>query len=283
MHAHLRYISRGGELELEGRDGERLHGRDAIKEAAVDWAADDLQTGKVGQIAKSYVVSYPDDRDREAVYRAGRALARSLFAANHEYLLVPHRDTAHPHIHIAVRALGDDGSRLRPDDATYERWRASWPEHLHSEGLPAVTSPRWTRGLVQRGGCSMAMWRLEAEYLDGGAPPRVLVSAADRALEEARGRSYTDQPWIPAIHARHDALRRTYRDAAFELSRSPDPADRQLGRRVAALEHQFGEPITRRTELVRAAEDRVRVEQLEAWLKRDRQERTLDRDLDLSR
>lgn len=233
---HLNYISRNGELALEGRDRETVCGRPALLETAQDWAADDIMRSRVPEIAKSYVLSYRDSSDRESVHTAGRAFAHEIFSHNHEYLLVPHADTPHPHLHVVVRALGDNGQRLVPGPGEFEDWRRRWGEALARAGLDAAVSPRWVRGSVQRYGQTIALAKMEQGWRNGVCEaPRVLRSAHQRALSVVRGEAQVDEPWAPAIERRHQLLMRTYDDAADELFRSNKPDDLQLARAVADL------------------------------------------------
>lgn len=275
---HLNYISRNGELELEGRDRERVCGSPALRETARDWAADDITLSKVPEIAKSYVLSYPDAKDRDAVHQAGRAFAREIFSRNHEYLLVPHNDTEHPHVHVVVRALGDDGQRLAPGPDEYEGWRRRWRDELVRVGLDAAASPRWIRGSVQRYGQSIALAKMEQGWKSGvNEAPRVLRSAHQRALSVVRGEAQADEPWAPAIELRHQKLMRTYEDAADELFKSNKPDDRKLGWAVTDLRRSASNE-TRHAMLLREARQ-YEYRRLGRELERERErQRELSRD-----
>ncbi|MET0336876.1 MAG: relaxase/mobilization nuclease domain-containing protein [Caulobacter sp.] len=254
LQDHLRYISRKGELELEGRDGERLKGMDAIREVAADWSLDEEQLMQPAEISKNYVVSYHEASNREAVHTAGRAFARQTFGPNNEYLLVAHTDTPHPHLHITVRSFGDDGRRLCPDPKQWAQWRHNWVDCLQEQGLDAIATPRWSRGLVQRSRGAMAYTAITRRYEQEGAePPRVLVEAHQSALRQVKEHFYDEQPWLKPIEQRHQAVVRTYRDAADELRRTSDLKDRELAEAVDLLVSRFPRPITRRTELTVAA------------------------------
>lgn len=284
LQKHLNYISRDGELPLEGRDGERLQGRAAVREAAADWTLDEHRPGLIAEISKNYVVSYADAADREAVHAAGRAFARQTFASNHEYLLVPHTDTAYPHLHISVRALGDDGRRLDVDPKGFEQWRHAWVERLQEQGLEAAATPRWSRGLVQRKNISMAMRVMTELHEEHDAdPPRVFMDGWRSAFREVRGQAYQDQPWVPAIVKRHKALVETYRDAAQELRWTGRPEDVQLSEAVEALVARFPEPITQRTQRFRQAMAIDQRERMFDWAQKRDRNRDDDRDKELSR
>ncbi len=54
---------------------------------------------------------------------AARAFAREVFADQFDYVFARHTDAQHPHVHLAVRPLGEEGERLNPKKADLEIWR----------------------------------------------------------------------------------------------------------------------------------------------------------------
>ena len=79
---HLDYISRNGALVLEGEDGERRVGRDAVRALAEDWAAElALEPGrrKDSPVSLSVVLSMPAGTEPHRLHDAGRAFAAATF------------------------------------------------------------------------------------------------------------------------------------------------------------------------------------------------------------
>ena len=61
-----------------------------------------------------------------------------------------HEDTDHPHVHVAVRAVGHDGLRLAPGPADLQQWRERFARELRRLGVEAEATPRQARGHVSK-------------------------------------------------------------------------------------------------------------------------------------
>ena len=72
---------------------------------------------------------------------AARAFAQDAFAAEHDYVLVLHTDTQHPHAHLTLRALSDWGRRLNPTKADLKAWRQLFARTLRERSVEAEASP----------------------------------------------------------------------------------------------------------------------------------------------
>jgi hypothetical protein len=53
---------------------------------------------------------------------------------------------AHPHVHVVLKALDEDGHRLNIRKATLRSWRAKFAENLRGLGVPANATERAVRG-----------------------------------------------------------------------------------------------------------------------------------------
>jgi hypothetical protein len=89
----------------------------------------------------------PAGTSPNALFAAARDFAREEFALKHLYAMVLHTDQAHPHVHLVVRTLGEDGKRLRIRRNTLRQWRADFAHHLRARGIEANATPRAVRGL----------------------------------------------------------------------------------------------------------------------------------------
>jgi hypothetical protein len=157
---HLDYIGRYGELELEGEDGERLHGR--IGRAWLeDWDLDidDLRRQatltpangrKLPKLIHKLMFSMPPGTPPEKVREAVRNFAREEFWGQHRYAFVLHTDEPHPHVHLVMKAVSEQGVRLNIKKATLRHWRSEFAHHLGLLGVAANATERAVRGETRK-------------------------------------------------------------------------------------------------------------------------------------
>ncbi len=153
IRAHMEYIARNGQVELENEIGESIVGRDAVHDLQNEW-----KNGLYGIPEESHkreafniVFSMPPGTDRAAVKMAVREFATAEFAQNHQYVFAAHDDERHPHVHLCVKALGIDGTRLNPRKQDLQHWREQFAEKLREHGIEANATPRIARGIVREG------------------------------------------------------------------------------------------------------------------------------------
>jgi type IV secretory pathway VirD2 relaxase len=251
LQAHLKYISRDGALPVEGRDGEMLAELKDIRELGADWAAEDLRRRDDASLSISIVLSMPPGTSIVRTRDAARTFAQEVFGERFDYVFALHTDAGHPHVHLAVRSLGEDGMRLNPRKADLEHWRQVFAQKLRDRGVEAEATPRRSRGVVRKPE-RMPVRKLRERHEAGrGEAPRVLRSAFDEAGRIVQGAAVT-RPWERSILERQQAVRRTYLATAQALARSEDPADRALAGEVRAFVQAMPPPATRRNLLVNA-------------------------------
>jgi len=68
---------------------------------------------------------------------AVRDFAREEFALKHRYAMVLHTDQDHPHVHLVVKAMSEEGRRLNIRKATLWEWRRDFARHLRAHGVAA--------------------------------------------------------------------------------------------------------------------------------------------------
>lgn len=158
--AHLKYIDRRGDLEIETDQGEVVQGNDAEKSLIADWQLD-LQAaesrspyrGKAGRkaakLVHNIVLSMPAGTPPAKLLAASRAFAREEFALKHRYAMVLHTDQDHPHVHLVVKAVSEEGRRLNIRKATLRGWRRQFAAHLRAQGIAANATERAARGQVR--------------------------------------------------------------------------------------------------------------------------------------
>jgi hypothetical protein len=57
-----------------------------------------------------------------------------------------HTDQGHPHVHVVVKAVSEDGERLHIRKATLREWRSRFAEQLREQGISANATERAARG-----------------------------------------------------------------------------------------------------------------------------------------
>src|SRR5205085_11119258 len=77
---------------------------------------------------------------------AARNFAREEVALKHRYALVLHTDEPHPHVHLVVKAVSEQGDRLNIRKATLREWRREFARHLREQGIAANATERAVRG-----------------------------------------------------------------------------------------------------------------------------------------
>lgn len=257
LQAHLAYISREGALPLEGRDGEIYSELREVQELGADWAAEDLRKRDDASLSVSIVLSMPPGTSIVGTRDAARAFAQEVFGERFDYVFALHTDAGHPHVHLAVRSLGEDGVRLNPRKADLDQWRQTFARQLRARGIEAEATPRRARGVTRKPE-RIPIRKLRERHEAGRAPaPRVIRAAYEEASKIAAGQRI-ERPWERRILERQRAIRTGYVDAAEALARSPDPQDRDLARQVQVFVAGMPPPATRRNELVKAIRTLVR-------------------------
>ena len=160
VQKHIDYIGRKGELELETDDGSRLQGKGVGKDLLGDWDLDlethlrDSEFAKTrGRTAPKLVhklmFSMPPGTPATGVLAAAQNFAREEFALKHRYVMVLHTDEPHPHVHMIVKAVSEQGVRLNIRKATLREWRREFARHLRDQGIAANATERAVRGEVK--------------------------------------------------------------------------------------------------------------------------------------
>lgn len=220
--AHLRYIDRNGRLEIETDEGEHLKGRGIEKQIAADWELDassaqsrDPYRGKAGRkpgrLVHNLILSMPKGTSSDKLLLASRDFAREQFALKHRYVLTLHTDQDHPHVHLVIKAVSEDGKRLNIRKATLREWRGVFAQHLRAHGIAANATERAVRGQTRSGfkdGIYRASLRGDSRYLRERSQ-RIAQELRDGALKPNSGKKQlldTRREVIAGWHAAADAL-----------------------------------------------------------------------------
>ena len=157
VQKHIDYIGRKGELELETDDGSRLQGKGIGTELLEDWDLDLETHRRESEFAKTrgraapklvhkLMFSMPPGTPAKGVLVATQNFAREEFALKHRYVIVLHTDEPHPHVHMIVKAVSEQGVRLNVRKATLRDWRREFARHLREQGIAANATERAIRG-----------------------------------------------------------------------------------------------------------------------------------------
>ncbi len=261
---HLDYIGRQGHLALESDDGQQLHGRIG-KDLLEDWDLDIDDVRRQGNLSAAsgrkppklvhkLMFSMPPGTPPLKVLSAVRNLAREEFYGRHRYALVLHTDEPHPHVHVVLKAVSEEGKRLNIKKATLRHWRSYFARNLRLLGVEANATERAVRGentKAQKDGIYRARLRgdstfvrakveaVAAEIINGNNP----VELGKRTLMETRHQVESGWRDIAANLAndRHPDLAR---DVQRFVERLPRPqSERELV--ASELRNRVHEPPTR--------------------------------------
>jgi Relaxase/Mobilisation nuclease domain len=269
---HVDYIGRKGKVNLETDDGEILHGKHTGSDLLEDWNLDLVeQRGKINltpnkpteppRLVYKLIFSMPAGTPPENVHAAVRNFAREEFALNHRYVMALHTDEPHPHVHLVLKAVSDQGQRLYIRKATLRQLREGFAHHLRALGVAANATPRHIRGLSiprKSDGIFRASKRGESTHI------RKRVDAVFRELKEGklqiepgkekllRTREEVRRAWLAVC----DTLRRDgHPELAMQIRRyleqMPRAATEKEYLAARLLARRAREPTTREIEFAR--------------------------------
>lgn len=250
---HLDYIGREGRGEVQTDDGEWLHGKGFERELLDDWDLDleahrrhterAIAAGRrPPKLVHNIVFSMPKGTPPEKVLRAVQVFAREKFALKHRYAMALHIDQGHPHVHMVVKAVSEQGSRLYIRPHTLREWRRDFAQHLRDLGVEANATERAVRGAnraTKRNGIYRAMLRGESTHMQ----TRVEAVAREVAAGKLKAESGSG-----ALRETRRAILDGWRGLAEALDRDGNP-------RLAAGVRRFAEtmppPLTEKEMIAR--------------------------------
>jgi len=157
VEAHFGYLGREGSLGVETDYGWQLAGKGFEKKIVPDWDLDlwahrrqDARsirgTRRPAKLVHNIIFSMPPGTPPGKLIKAVRRLAENQFAMKHRYAMVLHTDESHPHVHLVVKAVSEQGERLNLRKATLRTWRQQFATHLRELGVAANATERAVRG-----------------------------------------------------------------------------------------------------------------------------------------
>jgi hypothetical protein len=159
----------------------------------------------------------PKGTDPAKLLAAGRDFAREQFALKHRYALVLHTDQAHPHVHVVVKAVSEEGTRLNIRKATLREWRRSFAQQLRARGIAANATERAVRGQTRsafKDGIYRASLRGDSRHLRDRAE-RIAQALRTGGLKPTPGKTQlleTRREVVAGWHAAADALLEARKD-----------------------------------------------------------------------
>lgn len=225
VKAHLDYISRNGNVELETSQGEVLSGRAEVGDFFKDWATtferDEGKNVANRRDTMHMVLSMPETVDSESVKNAVRAFAKNTFGGNHEYVFALHTDEPHPHCHLTVKCRGFDGSQLRTNPVILEAWREGFAEQLREQGVDAEATPRHSRGVLKKAETGVVRHIAAGDKTHKPRVPKVkaakIKEAAQELAAEAKGTPAPEHPQAAKARASIEKKRKAWLSVAEAL------------------------------------------------------------------
>ena len=248
---HIDYIGRKGELEVETNDGEHLGGRIG-KDLLDDWDLDiddvrrqstlaATKSSKAPKLVHKLMFSMPPGTPPDKVLGAVRTFAREEFWGQHRYAFVLHIDEPHPHVHLVLKAVNEQGVRLNIKKADLRHWRSEFARNLRMLGVGANATERVVRGQgmkAKKDGMYRASLRGESTYdrvQTEAVAAKLLktnmyVEPGKRTLVETRLR--VESGWRSlADNLAKDGYQELARDVHLFIERMPPP---QTGKELLA-------------------------------------------------
>ena len=253
VRRHVDYIGRKGDVQLETDDGQTLSGEHVRKSLIDDWDLDldgqrtraDLMSRPGRQpprLVHKLVFSMPAGTSPEKVLDAVRNLCREEFGLKHRYVMALHTDEPHPHVHVVLKAVNEQGKRLNIRKATLREWRAQFAGHLRGLGVPANATQRYVRGQTRLRKPD-PIYR--AELRDASTHVRQRAQAV--AQEPAEGTA-PGEAGKTKILATHHKVQRAWRALSDTLARE---RHRDLAEQVRRFANQMPTPVTEREWIAR--------------------------------
>jgi len=207
IKAHMAYISKRGNLEVEDQEGNRYKGPQTINMLAREWrhAGTHIPEKSNRREAFNVILSMPRGTEAIVVRAAAREMVRSEFKG-HRFAMVLHEHQENPHVHVVVRAERDDGRRLNPRKPDLHRWRERFAAALRGYGIEAAATRQAVRGVDRR---PDRLWEVAAR--SEGRLRRERAPISRQSVAPARSEAFEN-----------------WRQLEQALSRSSDPKDLEL-------------------------------------------------------
>ncbi|QMS59885.1 relaxase/mobilization nuclease domain-containing protein (plasmid) [Campylobacter fetus] len=147
LKAHLRYISRNGEVMVESSDGCRFSGKDDLRILSESFNDNEkipsekyIRDNNLKEQREAYhiVFSMKDFQNAPSIKIKKAAMdAVSKMYPNNYFCIAIHNDTDNPHCHLVLKAKDYYGKRIDPRKSDIARMRLSFANELRNLGVDA--------------------------------------------------------------------------------------------------------------------------------------------------
>lgn len=255
--AHLSYISRGGKLALEDQDGQILYNKEEQKDLLESWSIDFGKRTNSRDVMK-LMLSAPAGTCPNKLRTAAQNLLKNEFGDSHEYVFALHTDTAHPHVHAAIKMVAYNGRKLNPRKQYLHQLREKFAKACRDQDIMVAASRRFERGLAGKSlNSSMVQIRDKRKQI-----PRTDQSLLSKVKEEQIQKVRQSHPSELIILKTNQIVRKHYVETVRQLlsvmKKSPEKEKQQHAKTVQLLDnfarnmpvattrgHALGEKITR--------------------------------------
>lgn len=258
---HIDYLRdrEDGERDVETDDGRKLLGASVTQALLEDWDLEleahrnrsdlDARGGGSQKLVHKVIFSMPAGTPPEKVLTAVKNLAREEFALQYRYLMVLHTDEPHPHVHMLLKAVSEQGARLHIRKQTLRHWRQEFAKQLRALGVEANATERAVRGetrQTKKDGIYRATMRGQSTHM------RERTEAVAREL--ARGGAREEPGKLKLTETRAE-VRRGWAALSEILARDHQP---ELAAQVRRFAEQMPSAMTERERLACELVERVR-------------------------
>ncbi|WP_419639717.1 relaxase/mobilization nuclease domain-containing protein [Thiolapillus sp.] len=253
IKAHLDYIGRNAKLELENERGEIISEKGDIKNLSKEWMNDTGKRNKNTRDTTNIVLSMPPGTNRNKVKNASREFAKAQFADNHQYVFVAHEDEKHPHVHLTVKNLGFDGSRLHIKKGDPQKWREQFAKELRVQGVEAEATPRRVRGVVKKP-TKQPILHIRKK----GKTPYTDKAKVVEAMKSMTSDKVIPEPWKKTITEQQ----KTIRGAWADLAKSFGGANPKMANQIKDFLVSMPELTTQNDELKKQLQSQGNIKQI---------------------
>jgi len=225
VERHMKYIEKKGDFGLETDMDTRAAGKGFARDLVRDWDLDmealkhySKKTigGKPPRLVHNIIFSMPAGTSPQAVLGAVRKLALNEWALQHRYAMALHTDTPRPHVHVALKAVSEQGVRLNIKKATLRAWRDQFAENLRELGVAANATERAVRGETRthkRTEIYRAAMRNDSSYM------RRFVASV---MEQSRTRVLQEDPGQIVMKRTRQLVTASWRAISLKLRNTSD-------------------------------------------------------------
>jgi len=194
----------------------------------------------------------PAGTSPEKVLTAVKNFAREEFWGQHRYTFALHTDEAHPHVHLVLKSVSEQGVRLNIKKATLRHWRSEFARNLRLLGVEANATDRAVRGETRKSkmdGIYRASLRGDSSY--------VRAQAGAVAAELLKGNVRADPGKLELVETRK-AVEGGWRSIASLLVKD---GHHDLANDVKRFIHRMAAPKTEREQIADDLLNKVREQQ----------------------